>query len=685
MKKILAILTLSTLLITGLSINGLAQKKFNLDEYSHKILLSVGKQNITFGELKTAYDKNSVYKNVPFERITKDSALSFINSYAKYRAKVLSGKALGFDKDSGVIEEISKNRQILAESYLLESEVIEPAVNRYSDMRKIEKKIAIIITNFLPDGDTTEAYEKIQGALKEMANGESFEFAARKFSADSSTANNGGLLPVYITGLKLQRNIEDPIYALKVGEYTKTAIKTDYAYFVIKLIDEKPREFIKLSHILIPYYNDNADLGPVVKDTAAAIALVDSLVNVLNKGGNFAEIAKKWSGDKSNAEKGGELGIYSRSTGIMGTNENLNTELENTAFALKDKEISKPVKTIYGFHLIRRDSTITFSPDFEKSDIKSNYNRLYFQEDKQKFYDSLAVALCNYSLNAENYRAMLGSVDTTKTAFDTNFASTIPLELKHKTLYSLNKKDYSVGWFVNQLIATPVLKMTPTNNDGFTKAIKKLIEPIVLETATKNIDKSHPDFNSIVAEFADGIVLFKAEQVNVWDKLRFDSARAKKYYDTTKMNLRKSATYDISEIYILTKDKADEAYKDIKSGKYTFDTAAFLFTQRANYRDKYGRFPNLDSTHTFAKFVTEKNLKVGDYTEPFKFDNGYSIIRLNAQQPARRKTYEEALIDFSGPMQAEYQKILEEQWMSNITKENKIIINEKLLNEIYSK
>jgi foldase protein PrsA len=65
----------------------------------------------------------------------------------------------------------------------------------------------------------------------------------------------------------------------------------------------------------------------------------------LADGGDFAELAKEYSTDKATAENGGELGTF-------GTGE-MAPEFEEAAFALAVDEISEPVETEYGFHIIK--------------------------------------------------------------------------------------------------------------------------------------------------------------------------------------------------------------------------------------------------------------------------------------------------------------------------------------------
>lgn len=65
----------------------------------------------------------------------------------------------------------------------------------------------------------------------------------------------------------------------------------------------------------------------------------------LNKGEDFAKLAKQYSKDTGSAQKGGDLGWFGAGKMVA--------EFENAAYALKKNEISGPVKTQYGYHIIQ--------------------------------------------------------------------------------------------------------------------------------------------------------------------------------------------------------------------------------------------------------------------------------------------------------------------------------------------
>jgi parvulin-like peptidyl-prolyl isomerase len=75
------------------------------------------------------------------------------------------------------------------------------------------------------------------------------------------------------------------------------------------------------------------------------LAKADEIFEEANKEGvDFAERAKEKS-DGPSARKGGDLGIF--------THDRMVSEFSDAAFALKEGEISKPVKTKFGFHIIK--------------------------------------------------------------------------------------------------------------------------------------------------------------------------------------------------------------------------------------------------------------------------------------------------------------------------------------------
>ncbi|MFH0883099.1 MAG: peptidylprolyl isomerase, partial [bacterium] len=97
-------------------------------------------------------------------------------------------------------------------------------------------------------------------------------------------------------------------------------------------------ERFHLAHILV-------QIQPTEEATKRAKALADSLFRVLMTSGNFEDLAMKYSDDRSTGAKGGLLGTTQRG--------DLVPEYESVAFGLNEGEISEPIRSRFGFHIIR--------------------------------------------------------------------------------------------------------------------------------------------------------------------------------------------------------------------------------------------------------------------------------------------------------------------------------------------
>ncbi|HPF44516.1 MAG TPA: peptidylprolyl isomerase [Syntrophomonadaceae bacterium] len=99
------------------------------------------------------------------------------------------------------------------------------------------------------------------------------------------------------------------------------------------------------------YFTANKELYDVEEQVKASHILVDTeekaqeIRQKLEAGGDFAELAKTNSQDTTNKDQGGDLGTISRGQMVE--------EFEEAAFSLPVGEISQPVKTEYGYHIIK--------------------------------------------------------------------------------------------------------------------------------------------------------------------------------------------------------------------------------------------------------------------------------------------------------------------------------------------
>jgi peptidyl-prolyl cis-trans isomerase SurA len=594
-----------------------------------------------------------------------------------YRLKVNDAYSRGLDKDSAVQTEIASNRKLLAESFYFDKKLVDPNIKKLLEYRKKELQIAIVLFS-IPGGinpDTLHTYERAMRNLNLIKTGKyKFEEIARDSSDDPDSKTRGGLIPAFITGGKVQRPIEDAIYTLNPGEMYPDLVTTKFGYFIIKLIKTEPRLKIKCSHILIS--NENGSDSTQMRNRA------DSLLNLLKNGANFVNLAKKFSQDPSSAQKGGELGgWYSRSTGFDNAGRQLMTAFEEAVYNLKDGEISNKVVTDYGIHIIKRDSSQLVDLETEKDEIKRTYKRLYYEEDKKNLVEVFKKQL-NFTLNTNIFNEFLALLDTNKSNMDSVAFNKITPSLASKTLFSISDKNYKIEDFIKKSKAKGELKGLGLNRDGVKKAIDKIVDPIAFDLATTSLENEYPEFASLLKEFKDGILLFKVETQEVFDKLKFDTVSARVYWDSTKTKYKTHPAYDISEIYVMNDSLANEVKAKLKAGE-DFEKLAEDYTQRAGYREKKGKWGKLSiRDNKFAQYADSKKPKVGDVLEPMSYEKGFSILKINNYIPIRQKDFNEAISDFAPEFQDIQQKKLSQNWINSIKNKLEVKIYTDKLNEI---
>lgn len=220
----------------------------------------------------------------------------------------------------------------------------------------------------------------------------------------------------------------------------------------------------------VPYLNAEVELAeivfkPVVNNeerTKALQEIVSIRKRIVEGGEDFAELAMSYSDDPGSGRKGGDLGFAERGSYMQ--------EFEAAAYGLDKGEISDPVETKYGFHIIqmieRRGNKIhtrhiLISPEFVQADkdlAKSNLDSLR----NTIINDSLDFTLAVKENSLEEMpsfsnNGMMQNPNTGKTFFET-------AELPSDVYFAI--EDLKVGEM------TPVLELPIPTGETYYRVIK---------------------------------------------------------------------------------------------------------------------------------------------------------------------------------------------------------------------
>jgi len=624
------------------------------------VVAEYGKYKISIDEFENAYAKN-VGSVENAENSSLQDYNDFMDLYVKFKMKLRDAQVRGYTTDPVLEDELSSYQKQVGVSYLIEKEIIEPGLKNLYERRKEELRVSHLMIR--PDSTGIEgAMANAAPILDSIKNGASFEEMVKKYSQDQFSAPSGGDI-FYITAGLLPFPFEDAMYKTNAGEVYPEVVQTTYGAHLIKITERGPRvPKIKASHILISYFNPAGEM-----DSAAALITVDSLIAELKAGVDFNELVLKYSDDTGTKDKGGDLGFFERRMMVK--------EFDEAAFKMEVGEISDPVQTNFGYHIIKLTDKMEY-PSFEEE--RENLKKLFEKQRYQVEYDNLIDSLrikYNYSVNDATVDLLMEKSDSVR------FGMEYPnLDLvKDEVLITYAGKTVTAGEFLFKVNSTGTFAGKAIFvRDEVMNVIIKVSEDLLKEEEALNLDKVNPQFASLMNDYRDGIYIFKLQEEEVWNKVKIDSASVYNYWEANKENYTKPEMISFNEIFSLNDSLINKYYESLREGA-SFDSLANYYTERPGKKETSGFYELQDVN--FSDFSKEANkLKIaGNYSEPVPFSGGYSIFKLNERQPAGLKTFEEAKAEVSGEYQEMESKRLEDEYINSLTKRyNPVIFYDEL-------
>ena len=352
----------------------------SLGLHSQDVLLEIEDDRISLEEFKHIFNKNN-----DNEEIDKEFLDEYIELFINFKLKVKEAKSLGFDTVKTFMDELEGYRKQLARPYLRDDNFNDELFDEALDRIQYDINADHILIN-INDENNDEALNKIKEIRKQILSGNiSFEDAAVKFSDDKSAIENKGNLG-YFTAFMMVYDFETAAYNTAVGDISEP-VKTKYGYHLLKINDiRKAVGERKVAHIM---FKTGKNAKPdKIKDAKNKIL---ETYNLLKNGDKFAEVAERFSEDRSTAVKGGILPPFGVGKMVP--------EFENQSFKLKKVgDFSEPFQTDYGWHIvmliednpiivnddlylkvktgIERDSRSKLSTEFMAKKLKDQYSRL---------------------------------------------------------------------------------------------------------------------------------------------------------------------------------------------------------------------------------------------------------------------------------------------------------------------
>lgn len=625
------------------------------------VLFSVEGNPVQLSEFEYIYTKTNGDK----ADFSKKSLDEYLDLYVKFKLKVQRAKDMKLDTIPVLQQELAGYRKQLANSYLVDKEVTERLVKEAYDrsLRDIDiSHIMVLVPPTATPKDTLAAFNKVNNLKTAIDGGSDFAKVAAEKSDDKSAKNNGGNLG-YLTALLPDGfyDFETAAYSLKKGE--SKIVKSAAGYHIIKVNGSRPaRGEIEAAHILIRK-------DPKDKGTAAKVR-IDSIYAALQAGAEFEALARAQSQDNISASKGGNIGFF-------GINK-YERSFENAAFGITtDGTYTGPIETQAGWHIIKR---LRKKP-MESFDIAKRKLQPKVQKDSR--YEMAKISMLNRIKQEAKFTE-------DRKAYNM-FASLVGDEyMNHRWKPGYKKADdvlftlgadnkYTVADFENFSQKNSRDRLRMGRSKSRLEVVKFLYDKFVSETLMQyeeqQLDKKYPEFKALMREYEEGILLFEATKILVWDKASQDSVGLEQYFATHKKN-RKYFWNERAEVsfYSLKKDEVKCLSKVRKYAKKKSPKKALK---------KYNKDGKKILSHRTEIVEQGKNKVVNDLpwkkgsisaTEINRRDLSHNFLKVEKILPPSPKTLKEA----RGYVVADYQDHLEREWVKELKKTYDIKINNEV-------
>ena len=493
-----------------------------------QVVAEVGDEKIYLDDYEKQYMK-TVNNLDSAKNSDMEKRKEFLTLLVKFKLKVKDARERGLLKSDDIQNDLKQYKENFLTSFLVDKEIVEPMIKDLYEKKEYEVRASHILINlpqqnFSPD-DSIKAYQKAADALAKLKNGVPFSEVAVEFSDDQSAKQNGGDLYYFTAGMTVPE-FEDAIYKLKVGDYTKEPVRTQFGLHIVKLADKRKRnDGIRASHILIQDQKDS--LGKVVDSLGTYNKAKDVLARIKN-GEDFSKVATEVSQDPGSAPKGGDLGFFDRRRMVQ--------PFDSVAFMLKVGEISNLVRTPFGWHIIKVTEIKPYQPfDKQKETLKGDFKKgPQFKAEYTKFLEKSKKQF-NFEIKPDGMNFLTSKFDSARPVSGFNLDSMFSQEEKSKVLATYKDGDIKVS---------DIIAYMGKNRDNMTSlanaaTLKKIIEgaadsPILYKVAIKENIEKDPEYIAQMTEYENGLLSFKVDQEELWRKIKITQEDMQAYYDSNK-------------------------------------------------------------------------------------------------------------------------------------------------------
>ncbi len=619
------------------------------------VIFTIGGEAVYQDEFLRQLNKNRKEKTKPTETEIRE----YLDLYVNFKLKVKEAMAMQLDTNPAFRSELSGYRKQLAAPYLNDKKVTEGLMQEAFERMKSEVNASHILINVAPNAspkDTLEAWNKIVDLRKRCLKGESFDSLASKYSEDPSAKKNYGKLG-WFTVFQMVYPFENMAYKTAKGDISMP-FRTQFGYHILRVNGNRAaRGEVKVQHIMV-----RTGYGSSSEVMANAKERIDIAYNELQAGAPFDTLVEKYSQDDGSKANKGVMNWIASLSGYP-------DEFKDICFGLKPGETSKPFSTDYGWHMVKY---VDFRPLGEYKDVQDVIKNKVTRDSRS---EGSKTAVINRVKKENNYKENVLNINEFTAKLD---SSLLKAQWKYnkekmgsKPLFTIGNKVYDAEEFgmyleANQDVHEKENAAMVARNHFAAWANDKCLayEESILET-------KYPDFNNIMTEYHDGILLFDLTDRKVWSKAINDTAGLEAYYETIKGKYMWKERLNYEVFNCLDAKTKATAMKMLNAGKSEDVVFAKLNKKITNALVAKGNKAE-KTDPTAAKLWDKKGVVDIPDADGFKFYYVLGVL------PPEVKSLKES----KGLVTSDYQEFLMKEWVNELRNKYTVTVNEPALMDL---
>ena len=385
---------------------------------------------------------------------------------------------------------------------------------------------------------------------------------------------------------------------------------------VKKFYDKLGKE-AKASHILVKTEEEAKEIAKALKG-----------------GGDFTQLAGSKSVDRGSAERGGDLGWFGWGKMV--------DEFQSAIFSMKPGQTSKPIKTAFGFHIIRLDSLreVPLQPFEEMKDrIKQQLSSTRPRELANKYITKLRDG-ANIKIKSDIIQALAAKQAPGQPMPTLPQAS--PEELK-KTVITYNGGSWTVQNLYDNVNRYMRGALDLNQADRLKEQLESLIvsDLLLARAKSKGIERN-PKVKAQLSRTRDNMLAESFYREEVSGKVMLNPDQAKKHYQDNKKEFYQPAKALVYIIAVPEKAQAQEIYGLLSKG------ADFSQLARERSADPSkasgGALRWVESNDAELPELSRMvfGMALNQPSRPFAYRNNFAIIKVTEKTPAKQRTFEES-------------------------------------------